>query len=129
MFAPVCSSFCAANHGTAFRDLLNGWGNFFHPSVRCGNKMMSRTENLSNGILSLSGKIVLVHEVWKDHSLGGPSSGNGLDVPIGATFWIFHFDVPPGPVVHPGFEKNGHSSIMASHSTKDLTISKHRNKT
>lgn len=90
---------------------------------------MSRTENLSNGILSLSGKIVLVHEVWKDHSLGGPSSGNGLDVPIGATFWIFHFDVPPGPVVHPGFEKNGHSSIMASHSTKDLTISKHRNKT
>ena len=44
MFAPVCSSFCAANQGTACRDLLNGWGNVFHISIQCGNKMMSRTQ-------------------------------------------------------------------------------------
>ena len=44
MLAPVCSSFCSTNQGTAARDLLNGWGNFFHQSIHNGNKMMSRTQ-------------------------------------------------------------------------------------
>lgn len=42
-FAPVCSSFSAANQGTAARSLLNGFGMSFHPSIRRGNKMMTRT--------------------------------------------------------------------------------------
>ena len=48
MLAPVCSSFSAANQGAAARDLLNGWGNFFHPSISCGNKLMSRTNSCSS---------------------------------------------------------------------------------
>ena len=50
MLAPVCSSFCAANQGTAARDLLNGWGNFFHPSISRGNKLMSRTKSCSSSL-------------------------------------------------------------------------------
>ena len=43
VLAPVCSSFSAPNRGTAARDILSIWGNFFHPSVASGNKMMSRS--------------------------------------------------------------------------------------
>ena len=119
MLAPVCSSFCAPNQGTAARDILNIWGNFFHPSVACGNKMMSRRGldwKLHVCNVSVFGSMFCSRFVsipWEVDIVGNPDSGDGRHVHARATVWIITWTLSPTEMVGPYFETGPYPSFMA----------------
>ena len=120
MLAPVCSSFCTANQGTAARDLLNGWGNFFHPSISRGNKLMSRTKSCSSSLFKteclsdIFGSLIKAVSVFvcEDNTFGSSYYRDGLPVPIGATGWVVSPCISPCQMVHPGHEADWNSCLM-----------------